>query len=78
MAAAITVVALSFFAVLLRLISRLAIIRRSSLDDLFIIVAWVSIFHSLTLLHLSNHPSVDCLGYVHLDMSRNPLWVREA
>ncbi|KAH6668385.1 hypothetical protein B0J14DRAFT_658302 [Halenospora varia] len=40
-AAAITVITLSFFAVLLRLISRLALIRRATLDDLFIVVAWL-------------------------------------
>ncbi|KAH8645570.1 hypothetical protein BGZ60DRAFT_257601 [Tricladium varicosporioides] len=40
-AAAISVVALSFFAVLLRLISRLALIRRATLDDFFIVVAWL-------------------------------------
>ena len=39
-ATAITVV-LSFLTVLLRLISRLAVVRRVTLDDLFIVIAWV-------------------------------------
>lgn len=77
-AAAITVVTLSFFAVLLRLISRLALIRRTTLDDLFIVVAWVATFHSLLLLHRPDHLSADCLGYVHCTVSWNSLWVGEA
>ncbi|KAH8594002.1 hypothetical protein B0O99DRAFT_742261 [Bisporella sp. PMI_857] len=67
-AAAITVVALSFFAVLLRLISRLAIIRRSSLDDLFIIVAWLIALAMSISICLGTHYGLGKHDqYIHLD-----------
>lgn len=75
---AISLVALSFIAVLLRLISRVALLRRPTLDDLFIVMAWVAMSYALLSLHLSNHLLVDRLGSVHCDVSRSPLRVRKA
>ncbi|KAF8849659.1 hypothetical protein BDZ45DRAFT_604026 [Acephala macrosclerotiorum] len=65
-AVAITVVALSFFAVLLRLVSRLALLRRAALDDLFIVVAW------LIALAMS---IVMCLG-THYGLGKHDQYIR--
>ncbi|KAH6695940.1 hypothetical protein BKA61DRAFT_563689 [Leptodontidium sp. MPI-SDFR-AT-0119] len=54
-AVAITVVTLSFFAVLLRLISRLALLRRATLDDFFIVVAWLIALAMSIVMCLATH-----------------------
>ncbi|KAH8662841.1 hypothetical protein BGZ60DRAFT_565767 [Tricladium varicosporioides] len=67
-AAAITVVALSFFAVSLRLISRLALIRRATLDDLFIVVAWLIALPMSITMCLGTHYGLGKHDqYIHLD-----------
>lgn len=59
-AVAITVVTLSFFTILLRLVSRIVLLRRAALDDFFIVVAWVAAFLDLSP-QLPNHPQLIAL-----------------
>ncbi|CZR65198.1 uncharacterized protein PAC_15098 [Phialocephala subalpina] len=67
-AVAITVVALSFSTVLLRLISRLVLIRRATLDDLFIVVAWLIALAMSIAMCLGTHYGLGKHDqYIHMD-----------